>query len=397
MLVERSVGQGRFMTMNIPPTAPHEPPLLPLADPSELLAQAHLSLAVMPCDCLLLATAGTVTEPPMITRSPLQDITDPGGAERLAHQLHLMAPGCDQVIEALVVIGDGFQEVLEPLVREILERLGEMLQQAARSLALDREDVLVRGAACGRWWSVDPASSDSAAAVQVAAAGELLPFSRTHTAASAVLAGRCIPRPPLDTARLRALGADLTIPAPDISSRADVGMLFARARTALERLERTPGPDAQGVWMTECEHIAALLSALAVDRLHWELMGRCVERGAARKIDREDLLPILASDGSWRPHADVCAGGSWYRALEELQAVAAGAMTAAPVQERSTARCAWRAVTTLLVLLAWWNHRYASAGELVAALEEVEPHSSLARLLTRLIDTPVRPAWRAAP
>ena len=79
--------------------------------------------------------------------------------------------------------------------------------------------------------------------------------------------------------------------------------------------------------------------------------------------------------------------------LEEMRCVAAAALDGAEPGARGTARPALRALTALLVLLGWWNHRFASAGSLVDELREREPDSTLAPLLTRMTDTPVFPAW----
>lgn len=145
--------------------------------------------------------------------------------------------------------------------------------------------------------------------------------------------------------------------------------------------------------MTKCEQLASLLSAVAVDRLHWELLAQCVEHGTDREVERETLLQALVSDAELIPHEDVCAGGSWYTALEKLRGIAAAACEAASPAELGTARSAWRALTALLVLLAWWNHRFATAGHLVDEIREREPESTLAPLLSRMTDTPIFPAW----
>src|SRR5699024_2926748 len=94
---------------------------------------------------------------------------------------------------------------------------------------------------------------------------------------------------------------------------------------------------------------------------------------------------------------DVCAGGDWYLGLERLRSVAAAARAEGTAAQRGTARCAWRALTALLVLLAWWNHRFATAGGLVDELWEEEPESTLAPLLSRMTDTPIFPAWWPSP
>jgi hypothetical protein len=145
--------------------------------------------------------------------------------------------------------------------------------------------------------------------------------------------------------------------------------------------------------MTECEHISQLLAALAVDRLHWELLAQLVEHGGAPPIARETLLQELVRDPDRRPHEDVRAGGEVYVLLEEMRRIAGAALADAGPSARGTARPAWRALTALMVLLAWWNHRFATAGELIDELREREPDSTLAPLLSRMTDTPVFPAW----
>ena len=129
------------------------------------------------------------------------------------------------------------------------------------------------------------------------------------------------------------------------------------------------------------------------DSLHWELLAQLVEHGGAPPIARDTLLQELVADPARRPHPDVCAGGRVYVLLEEMRCVASAALDAAGPAARGTARPAWRALTALLVLLAWWNHRFATAGSLVDELRHREPDSTLAPLLSRMTDTPVFPAW----
>ena len=80
-------------------------------------------------------------------------------------------------------------------------------------------------------------------------------------------------------------------------------------------------------------------------------------------------------------------------AIEQARWAAAAAREAGPAQGRATAVEAWRALTAALTLLNWWNHRYASAGDLVDELDADERAQRLALLLRRLTDTPIHPAW----
>src|SRR5699024_12238777 len=134
--------------------------------------------------------------------------------------------------------------------------------------------------------------------------------------------------------------------------------------------------------MTKCEQVAALLSALAVDRLHWELLAQCVERGGRGRIDRETLLQILVRDGEWAPHPDICAGGEWYDALLRFRAIADSAQRRGAPAARSIARSPWRALTALLVPRAWWDHRVATAGEPGRGGRGGEPASAMAHAVS---------------
>jgi hypothetical protein len=282
--------------------------------------------------------------------------------------------------------------VLAPLVDDVFDRVGTMLREAVQELAPAGPRLLtLRGAADSRRWELGAA--EEGAPAHPLAVGPLREFSATHAAASAVLAGHAIPRAASSEPLLEQIGRALRLPPPDLASAADPGRLLTAAGTALAALRREPGVLHDPAGMTECEHISQLLAALAVDRLHWELLAQLVEHGGAPPIARETLLQELVRDPDRRPHEDVRAGGEVYVLLEEMRRIAGAALADAGPSARGTARPAWRALTALMVLLAWWNHRFATAGELVDELREREPDSTLAPLLSRMTDTPVFPAW----
>jgi len=380
------------MTTNTTP-ADHGRHLLEGDDAAELLAEARLCLRETPSDCLILAGCGSPGTPAMITRSSLRDLLGPRGGENLAQHLSLMRARGSGDLHALIVVGDGYQDLLAPVVQDVLRRAGGLVHEVAGSLAGDPV-LSVRGAASATCWSVRRIEGGSGTVeVRLGESGPLRDFADTRAAACAVLVGRPLPRTEAFAPQLAEIGQHLELPAIDLASAVDPGELFETARAALAPLladaEALTGQDR----MTKYEQVAALLSALAVDRLHWELLAQCVERGSTRRIDRETLLQILVADREWTPHADICAGGDWYVALERLRAIAASARQAGTPAARSTARSAWRALTALLVLLAWWNHRFATAGDLVDELWDQEPESTLAPLLSRMTDTPIFPAW----
>ncbi len=361
------------MTTNTSPADPGRR-LLDADDPAELLAEARLCLREDPTDALIMVGHGAPGLPPVLTCSSLQELLAPTGAEHVRHHLDLLRRRGGPRAHALIVVGDGYQELPEPAVHTILRRAGGLLHAAARDLepAAFRLTSL-RAAAGASCWDVLPTPDG----VEPSRAGPLRQFQDTRAAAAAVLTGHPLPQPEPADPGLAEIGRRLRLPARDLASSADIGELFAAEG---------------GAGMTECEQLAAFLSAVAVDRLHWELLAQCVEHGADEVIDRETLLQVLVSDGRWRPHPDVCAGGTRYRALEALRVVA-GAGDAPGAPARATARSAWRALTALLVMLAWWNHRFATAGGLVDELWEREPESTLAPLLSRMTDAPIFPAW----
>ncbi|MGO1228392.1 hypothetical protein ACT3SQ_13465 [Brachybacterium sp. AOP42-C2-15] len=387
------------MTTHITP-ADHGRHVLDVHDPAELLAEARLCLREPPVDSLILASSGGASSPPMITRSALADLLGPGGGENLERHLALMRDRGGPVVHALIVLGDGYQDLLEPVIHEVMRRAGQLLHAAARTLESESSPapmfqlLSLHGAAGSTSWELERNLHEGGAGdVGVTATGPLRAFSDTRAAASAVLTGRAIPHHDAPNPMLEEIGRGLRLPALDLSSEADPGKLFTAALSALDRLGGGALSLTPAERMTKCEQIASLLSAIAVERLHWELLAQFVEHGDTRVIDRETLLQTLVSDREWRPHDDVCAGGRWYMGLEKLRRIAAAAMVAALPAERRIARSAWRALTALLVLLAWWNHRFATAGSLVDELREQEPESTLAPLLSRMTDTPIFPAW----
>ncbi|ATG52239.1 hypothetical protein CFK38_12410 [Brachybacterium vulturis] len=382
------------MTTDTTP-ADHGRPRLGVEDPAELLAEARLCLGEPPTDCLLLAGGEGRGSSALITRSPLHDLLGPRGGAHLQRHLALMRERGSGAVRALIVLGDGHQALLAPVVEDILRRAGTLVHEAAQALGDEARTIRsVHGAAGSTCWTLHRVPSRSGGAeVRLTESGPLREFADTRTAATAVLRGHPIPRGEADAARLHEIGRGLELPAVDIASAADPGILFATARAALVPLLAGPGRLSGQDRMTKCEQVAALLSAVAVDRLHWELLAQCVEHGGAREIDRETLLQALVADRDRAPHPDVCAGGEWYVGLERMRSIATAATLEGSPAQRSTARSAWRALTALLVLLAWWNHRFATAGGLVDELREQEPDSTLAPLLSRMTDTPIFPAW----
>jgi len=390
------------MTMNTTPADPDRH-LLALEDPAEMLAAARLRLGASCSDSLILVSRGDGACSSMITRARLRDLLGDEGGEFLRRHLRMRSERGCPASHAVIVLGDGYQEMLGSVVEDVLVRTGSLVLDAARSVGTESDagddgdrfsTVQVRGAAASTSWRVDPDPAEGGSGqVRLTDCGGLREFSDTLEVASAVLGGLPVPRTGMHASRLAEIGASLELPPVDLTSDADPERLFSDGRKALATLLAGSGPLSSAERMTKCEQIAALLSAVAVDRLHWELLARCVEHGSNREIGRETLLQTLVSDREWSPHDDVCAGGQWYLAFEQLRWVAAAAMDGGDPTTRARARSAWRGLTSLLVLLAWWNHRFVTAGHLVDELRAREPESTLAPLLSRMTDTPIFPAW----
>lgn len=335
---------------------------------------------------------------------------------------------------ALFVLGDGHEPLPPGLLGRASGLLGALLLRAARELLPDP----VRIDACwvlgdGTGLRVLPgASGRDGVEVAVSPPCPLTPVRETAAAAHAVLEGRTVPtadrgQDAADERLLCALGARLaahptlsspsaaarasgrgaadeeerarTLPGTVEAARAVMGRVLARGEQLGGHMARASSAGSAGsgpadLSMTDCEPLAELILLLGVGMLDWRLFALCVSRGRAEPLPAEDLLDHLVEDPSLTPHVDVRAGGAWFRDLQRLRVVC-GEIAGGPAGPAAGAgEAAWRATTAVLTLLHWWDHRFASAADLIEELWEVQPDSSLAPLLARLIDPPISPAWR---
>lgn len=386
------------MTTNTPP-AGSDRRLLHTYDPSEFLAETRICLRQIPTDCLIVMGCGTSGQTPVVTTSDLSDLLAPAWAEQLERHLELLlSRGCRRAT-AMVVVGDGHGALPGPALEELTVRLAARILATAAHLLPDpfpMESLWVAGSSqCRQVLRGEPDGDEER--LLVSPPQPLRPFQETRAAADEVLVGRSVPQSPREEPRLELAGRHLHLTRTALDAAVDPGELFTRARGALRRLRASDGGPTDPGFVTDCEQVSDLISALAVERLHWELLARCVDRGNAAPIDREQLLQVLVRDGSWCPDSDVCAGGDWYEAISQLRDVAAAASADPELPGRGIAREAWRGLTAMLTLLAWWNHRFATAGSLVDELWDREPASTLAPLLARMTDTPIFPAWWPSP
>lgn len=364
-------------------------------DPSEFLAETRICLRQVPADSLVILGHGGAGSPPMMTTTLLSHVLSAEGPDQLEEQMSLMLARGSARASAMFVLGDGYEELPTELVDTVAVLASARLLVTAEQLLPEPfrlGTVWVVGGGEGR--QVVLGERDGAEErILVSPPRPLRGFSETRAAAEEVLTGRMIPQESRVLGQVAPVAQGLQLRRTDLAASCDPGELFLAAKAALERIGAEGYEPAGPGFMTDCEHIASVLSALAVDRLHWELLAQCVDHGNEGSIDREQLLQILVREGKWAPDADVCAGGSWYQALEVLREVAARALQEVPPAQQSIAREAWRGLTAMLVILSWWNHRFATGGGFVDDLWEREPGSTLAPLLARMTDTPIFPAW----
>lgn len=425
------------------PSDPAGPRLLRVGEPSELLAESRLAMHADLRDSLVMIGHGGEGRP-LFSRTDLRHVAGPSAPEHVEHHLTAVREHGHPRAVALFVLGDGHDDLPPGLPGEAAAVLGALLLRSARELlpepvAIDACWVL--GAGVGH--RVLPgAFARDGEEVAVSPLCPLVPCAETAAAAHAVLEGQPVAQVlagdpgPAEQRLLCALGASLSghgtlssLPAAaraigrgaaDEEQRArDLPRVLAAAREVLHRVvdlggggTADPSPlagagpaaapggpvaDDKGstaVSVTDCEPLAELILLLGIGTLDWRLFALCVDHGRAEETPVEELLDRLVDDPDMVPHPDVRAGGVWFRDLERLRLVCEELALAPAGPASGAGDSAWRGLTAVLVLLQWWNHRFASAGDLVDELLEAQPGCPLAPLLTRLIDAPISPAWR---
>lgn len=145
--------------------------------------------------------------------------------------------------------------------------------------------------------------------------------------------------------------------------------------------------------MTVCERLCDLIGMAADPVIRDELICAVLSRGQRRAIRPQTMFDVLVFSPQRRPHRDICAGGSWYRALETCERTLRedpGAPRHARTEDQEQA---WIAVACALALISWWNWRVATAGSLIDEVVRRHPLDPLAGLLHSMMGTPVLPAW----
>jgi hypothetical protein len=399
------------MSASIPPP----PRTLRADDPSELLAEAHVCLGDVPRDCLVLIGHTRRRSSPLATRIALRDLSSSGGGvDLLGHLETMRRAGCDGAF-ALAIAGDGLRPVEPERADQVRMTALEVVRAAVLSGpgVFDVPEAWALAGGRAERFVLEP-DGDGQLLLGIQEHPEALrPPRDTLVGVEEVRAGRRMPHDdPGADAALRRLGDHLRTvtavaahgpsvspdsprPAADLCEQ--VGALsrrLHRVRSLLVRSEpsETAAPDEGGQLMTECEQLAALRRSLAAPGSRTVLLETVTGLRAPTPDGSFDaLVARLRTDPSLRPGRDICAGGEAYRTLEEMRLLLEG--TGESPLDGESAR-AWAAISTALAVLAWWNHRFATAGDLAEEILMRCERDPLAPFLLQLADAPVRPAWQ---
>lgn len=413
--------------------APVQPPprTLRADDPSELLAEARVTLGCVPRDCLVMIGHSARRSSPLATRVALRDVGDgPGGVDLPRHLELLERAGCDGAF-AIVLAGDGFETVEQSRTDDARRVALEVVRAAALrgpggfdvpeawvvsdgwadSLALTPEDDGTFALRLHQQQEPLTAPRDTLVGVQEIHAGRMVPEEDHALERELREIGDA-----LRHVETRAEGPEVGCSVFEIAARwHSLPGALGRARAAArapgadaDASEAAPGggvsedaPDRRPGWsasfMTQCEPLAEVRDLLAAPDAALALLHVL----AGLEQDAPDggldglvrLVARLSDDPSLRPSASICAGGEWFQSLHEMRMACEGTGSA-PMVGASAA--AWTALGTVLAVLSWWNHRFASADDLAQEIGMRGDDEVLALFLLQIARARVRPAWRPA-
>jgi hypothetical protein len=407
-------------------TSTHEtstttPLVLHADEPAELLAQARLFLGSVPRDSVVLIGHDADRRAPLATMVSLHDVLlDLGHREEApavpatdsllgAQVAALHGHGCAGAF-ALVVLGDGYEPCADEKLVDLAHWAAAQVVTAAREMdgdfALPEACLVIEGEATRvRVLGTDRDGVDLA----VRAEGAIPAVEDTMIAAQAVAAGWVVPDEDVEgRRRLRRVGAIVRTALAD-AARPDASSADGRpvpdpdrVAASLWRLRRGADAGLEGRSVSECEHLLPMISALAPDDGWNTVLRMLVQEGSVPEKGLgdcpEDVLLTLIEDPRRRPGVNVRAGGSLYEAVVDLRWMLAGAIEedmadGTGLPESDLART-WVHASVVLGLVAWWNHRFATAGHIAEEIGRRPGREDLARLLTHLTEGPLRPAWR---
>ncbi|PWH05854.1 hypothetical protein DEO23_11710 [Brachybacterium endophyticum] len=380
-------------------------------DPSELLAETYVTLGDVPRDCLVLIGHVDRLTSPLSTRVALRDLRcaddpRPVGLER--HLGILRVAGCTGAF-ALSIAGNGLAPsdglpTTAGVQVENARRVALGVVQAATLLEPDGFDVpevwvLADGYAERYALEVDDRGGARLAAPHPP---EVLRNPQdTLVAVQEVRAGRVMPQDESACENtLRGLGDQVrSLPAGDGpgANRGRRTSWRQHWQQLPELMHRAAGlaggggdqaaPD--GEQMTLCEQLVVLRERLAGSGAPAALLRAVIDPDPpASPRTLEALVARIWQDGSLRPPRAICAGGEGYKAMERLRVVFEG--TGELPLTGETLR-AWSSVSASLGILAWWNHRFARAGEIAEEMLVRRAEDPLAPFLLQLADLPSVP------
>lgn len=400
-------------------------------DPAELLAQTRLLMRDVPRDCVVLIGHRGRREVRCGARLDLTQVLGPRGHERVGALLRgLRAQGADGAF-GVVLLGDGLTGCCTPelfsslgmLPGEGLDLLGEepctdpaeCLSRAAGEHAAVRVlSMLALGEVTGLeipelWvigggWATEvlvrPAPPEHLAdepelEVALGPLTALAALDSTLVAAQAVGEGERLPMPSTaGIGAVRALlaagaGADVsrTLPRPPIM---DTWRELVQALDLLRAQGAAPEPDQ---CMTVCERLCTFVADLAATSRRDEFLEAVVLRGQGAKACSLALPLQVLTDPAFCPDESIRAGGSWFQGMHDAVRMIGPAPGTAWEVTGSILRSGWANLSSCLALVAWWDHRFATAGDLVDAVLEAMPEHSLARLVALVLEGPQMPCW----
>lgn len=404
------------------PSRPHDTPprarTLRALDPTELLAQITLGLQDAPRDSLALVGHRDRCEVVVTTRSELWPLAGEDAAATLDHLIGLLRrEGCTGAF-GLVVLGDGRGPtgdaspagpaplggpVEEPADEAAGIRLAVRVLVAARTEGFDIPElwVLAHGRAREVVVSVPAGPLEPGTPIDIGISDPVAlgDVGSTLVAAESVLAGeqrRVDGRTavaPLRSLLLAGAGRAQPRPLP----RPAITETWNIARASLRALDGPVGTGDPERWMTACEHVRSFVVDLASPPRRDDFLVRLLGRGQDVAALADGDLTRLVEDPRCRPHESIRAGGAWYEALREMEAVTRPPVAGSADEGDAELRAGWANLATVLALAAWWNHRFATAGALTDEVLHAVPDHSLARLVAVMAAGPVQPGWDPRP
>lgn len=374
---------------------------LRIHEPAELLAHVGLLMGAVPRDSVALLGIGDASTTGLALRSDLDIVLGDSGVEMLDHMLGILGQHGAREAAAIVVLGDGYDDRdQEEMLADGAPAAATMIRAAGGQGDIEIGEVwIVGGGTAWRlrlaeppypgapWWETE---------LELRGPEILADEESTLVAAQAVAAGESLPRSGADPVitRLAPVLADLSATARRVVlPRPPLREVWADALAALAAPGVVADEGDRAAIVTACERIIDLVGDIASVACRDQMMALMVGRGhRPGELTPDEAISIMTGSQR-RPHSSVCAGGEWYETLrrieESIRPEEVGGVCSLPARMVN----GWASVSCLLALMAWWNHRFATAGALVDRVLALRPEHSLARLADVMASRPVAPGW----